>query len=97
MTHVPEQDGAAATADPDEGQVPPPPSSERGRRRQQLPIWQEMTLLLGIALVLAIVIKAFFMQAFYIPSASMNDTLVQERPDPRAEGVLLGRRLPAAR
>ena len=34
-------------------------------------------LLLGIALVLAIVIKAFFMQAFYIPSASMNDTLVE--------------------
>jgi len=35
-----------------------------------------MLLLLGIALVLAIVIKAFLMQAFYIPSASMNDTLV---------------------
>ncbi len=43
---------------------------------KQLPIWQEMFLLLGIALVLAIVIKAFFMQAFYIPSGSMNDTLV---------------------
>lgn len=36
-----------------------------------------MGLLLGIALVLAIVIKAFFMQAFYIPSASMNDTLIE--------------------
>jgi len=35
-----------------------------------------MLLLLGIALVLAVVIKAFFMQAFYIPSGSMNDTLV---------------------
>jgi signal peptidase I len=35
-----------------------------------------MLLLLGIALVLAIVIKAFFMQAFYIPSGSMNNTLV---------------------
>jgi signal peptidase I len=45
--------------------------------RKQLPIWQEMALLLGIALVLAILIKAFFMQAFYIPSASMNDTLVE--------------------
>ncbi len=44
--------------------------------KQQLPLWQEMILLLGIALVLAIVIKAFFMQAFYIPSGSMNDTLV---------------------
>ena len=81
---MPEQDGAsAATADPDgpgpldDGQDPPQPASKRGQRRQQLPIWQEMALLLGIALVLAIVIKAFFMQAFYIPSASMNDTLVK--------------------
>src|SRR4051812_50133063 len=37
-----------------------------------------MLLLLGIALVLAVLIKAFLMQAFYIPSASMNDTLVQD-------------------
>jgi signal peptidase I len=41
-----------------------------------LPLWQEMGLLLGIALVLAVVIKAFLVQAFYIPSGSMNDTLV---------------------
>lgn len=47
-----------------------------GRRRRQLPIWQELLLLLGVALVLAVVIKAFFMQAFYIPSGSMSDTLV---------------------
>jgi signal peptidase I len=53
-------------------------TSRRGSSKgdKQLPIWQEMFLLLGIALVLAIVIKAFFMQAFYIPSGSMNDTLV---------------------
>ena len=56
------------------------PSRERDgkRERKQLPIWQEMLLLLGIALVLAVVIKAFLMQAFYIPSASMNDTLVTD-------------------
>ncbi len=52
-----------------------------GRRKAQterthLPLWQEMGLLLGIALLLAVVIKAFLMQAFYIPSGSMNDTLV---------------------
>jgi signal peptidase I len=35
-----------------------------------------MVLLLALALGLAIVIKAFFVQAFYIPSGSMNDTLV---------------------
>jgi signal peptidase I len=51
-------------------------SGKGSKDDKQLPIWQEMFLLLGIALVLAIVIKAFFMQAFYIPSGSMNDTLV---------------------
>lgn len=44
--------------------------------RKQLPLWQEMGILLAVALVLAVVIKAFFVQAFYIPSGSMNDTLV---------------------
>ena len=55
---------------------PPTPAGGRARRRKEMPIWQEMFLLLGMALVLAVVIKAFFMQAFYIPSGSMNDTLV---------------------
>jgi len=49
----------------------PPP-----RQRRQLPFWQELLLLLAIALLLAIVIKALFLQAFYIPSGSMEDTLV---------------------
>jgi signal peptidase I len=37
--------------------------------------WRELPVLVGIALVLALVIKAFAVQAFYIPSASMEDTL----------------------
>ncbi len=44
--------------------------------RKHLPVWQESILLLGVALVLAIVIKAFFVQAFYIPSESMEPGLV---------------------
>ena len=49
----------------------------RDKKRKQLPIWQETILLLGIALILAIVIKAFFVQAFYIPSQSMEPGLVK--------------------
>jgi signal peptidase I len=41
-----------------------------------LPFWQELILLLTIALLLAAGIKLLFVQAFYIPSGSMNDTLV---------------------
>ena len=44
--------------------------------RKHLPIWQETILLLGIALVLAIVIKSLFLQAFYIPSESMEPGLI---------------------
>jgi len=56
-------------------------SSRRGRRRgskdakKPLPIWQETLLLVGTAVVLALIIKTFFLQAFYIPSGSMRDTL----------------------
>jgi len=44
--------------------------------KKHMPIAVEMVLLLALALFLAVVIKAFFLQAFYIPSGSMNDTLV---------------------
>ncbi|MDT0426030.1 signal peptidase I, partial [Streptomyces sp. DSM 41859] len=49
-----------------------PPAKKADRRahkrdeKKHLPLWQETVLLLGIALLLAIVIKAFFVQAFYI-------------------------------
>ena len=46
-------------------------------RRKHLPLWQETVLLLGLALVLAIVIKALFVQAFYIPSESMEPGLIK--------------------
>jgi signal peptidase I len=37
--------------------------------------WRELPVLIGIAVVLALVIKAFAVQAFYIPSGSMENTL----------------------
>lgn len=54
----------------------PESTAERKPRRKQLPLWQETILLLGVALVLALVIKTFFVQAFYIPSASMEPGLI---------------------
>lgn len=50
---------------------------DKGAARKHLPVWQETLLLLGIALVLAVVIKALFVQAFYIPSESMEPGLVK--------------------
>ena len=54
-----------------------PEQTHPGEAKKHLPVWQETILLLGIALVLAIVIKAFFVQAFYIPSESMEPGLVK--------------------
>ncbi len=40
-----------------------------------MPFWQEFPILVLIAVVLALVIKTFLVQAFYIPSGSMENTL----------------------
>lgn len=58
------------------------PDAQKGHRaghrsKRQLPLWQEVFVLLAIALGLAILLKSLFVQAFYIPSASMNDTLIK--------------------
>ncbi|MGI8577250.1 MAG: signal peptidase I [Nocardioidaceae bacterium] len=48
----------------------------RGRQvKAQQPLWKETLLLLLTAIVLALIIKTFFVQAFYIPSGSMENTL----------------------
>ncbi|CAN5845927.1 hypothetical protein BH20ACT6_BH20ACT6_21230 [soil metagenome] len=52
----------------------PPPE---GRENKTLPLWQEVLVLLTTALVLAIVVKAFFVQAFFVPSGSMEPQFVQ--------------------
>jgi signal peptidase I len=46
------------------------------RKRKGLPLWQELPLLLIIAFCLAILVRTFLLQAFYIPSGSMEDTLL---------------------
>ena len=52
-----------------EGASPPP-----GRDKQSS-FWRELPILLVVALGLALLIKAFLVQAFYIPSGSMENTL----------------------
>jgi signal peptidase I len=46
-----------------------------GRKKKQSSFWKELPILVGVALALALVIKAFAVQAFYIPSQSMENTL----------------------
>jgi signal peptidase I len=49
--------------------------ARRRRRRRRLSFWVELPILVAIALLLAVVIKSFAIQAFWIPSGSMENTL----------------------
>ncbi|MFF2660720.1 signal peptidase I [Kitasatospora sp. NPDC058032] len=54
-------------------------AADGGRRgkaaKKKRPLWQELPILIGIALLLSLGIKTFFVQAFSIPSGSMQHTL----------------------
>jgi signal peptidase I len=56
--------GAAGTAGP-----------ARSRRRRRLSWWSELLVLFALALTIMLVIKTYVVQAFYIPSSSMENTL----------------------
>jgi signal peptidase I len=45
-------------------------------RRKEMPLWQELPLLLVVAFCLAVLIRTFLVQAFFIPSGSMENTLL---------------------
>jgi signal peptidase I len=74
---VTSQDRDQSTAVAHDEPQPAGSRSSRPPKKKHLPLWQETILLLGVALVLAVVIKALFVQAFYIPSESMEPGLVQ--------------------
>lgn len=71
---APERPAAAADAT---GEAAHRGDRKRTAVRKHLPVWQESILLLAVALGLAVVIKALFVQAFYIPSESMEPGLVE--------------------
>ncbi|MEN3585970.1 signal peptidase I [Streptomyces sp. ZYX-F-203] len=48
-----------------------------GQAKKQRSFWKELPILIGVALVLALLIKTFLVQAFSIPSASMQNTLTE--------------------
>jgi signal peptidase I len=78
-TPRPEEDpGAASSDDTDSGAAEhddETSDSDKSDKKKSGSFWKELPVLVGVALVLALVIKAFAVQAFYIPSASMENTL----------------------
>ncbi|MFH0519129.1 signal peptidase I [Streptomyces sp. M41] len=68
-------DGAGPGGQPPaDGQGPGGTSPQPKKQRS---FWKELPILIGIALVLALLIKTFLVQAFSIPSDSMQNTLQQ--------------------
>ncbi|MES5817335.1 signal peptidase I [Streptomyces sp. RG80] len=53
------------------------PGDSAPQQKKQRSFWKELPILIGIALVLALLIKTFLVQAFSIPSDSMQNTLQQ--------------------
>lgn len=78
-THLQRRDPTDAASDgfePDELGPGIDEESERGDEKQQRrSFWIEVPVLVVIALVMAVVIKTFLVQAFFIPSGSMEETL----------------------
>src|SRR5215475_1518592 len=69
-------DGSSPGPAPDGSQAETPSKPRRVRKaRKKGAFWRELPVLLLIALVLAVLIKTFLVQAFFIPSSSMEKTL----------------------
>ncbi|HET6909033.1 MAG TPA: signal peptidase I [Mycobacteriales bacterium] len=90
-------DGAAPAAGPapddqhpGTGPTPQQPDSAP-RVKHGGSFWRELPFLILIALVLALLIKTFLVQAFYIPSASMENTLQGGPPDKHYDRVLVNK------
>jgi len=77
----PEEPGAGPEPQPPEGSAgdgaaAPPQAPPRRRQRRRWSAWQELPILIVVALAIALVIKSFVVQPFFIPSSSMEDTLL---------------------
>ena len=69
----------APVSAPDPDPIAPVPAetdAAPASKKHALPFWLELPLLIIAALAIAVVIKTFFFQAFWIPSSSMEDTLL---------------------
>jgi signal peptidase I len=72
-------EGPAEPGPPDDGSGPGPADDEEAEaapRKRRVSGWRELPILIVVALAIALVIKTFVVQPFFIPSSSMEDTLM---------------------
>ncbi|HEX5565775.1 MAG TPA: signal peptidase I [Streptomyces sp.] len=71
----PPQESRPTLRGPGEGRADRRRAAKRIRRRRQLSATKEIPVLLGVALLIALLLKTFLVQAFVIPSGSMEQTI----------------------
>ena len=64
-----------SSAEQDSTGAEPRTTARKPAARRRRSFWRELPVLIVVALVLALVIKTYALQAFYIPSGSMENTL----------------------
>ena len=69
------EDARGAEAEPGTGEPGPDAEPAPQGKPKHRSFWRELPVLIVIALVIALLIKSFVVQAFYIPSPSMENTL----------------------
>jgi signal peptidase I len=68
-------EGVAVRGESDTTSDGPAPGGGRGKKSRRKAPWWELPLLIAIAVVVAMLIKTFLVQPYYIPSESMEHTL----------------------
>jgi len=68
--------GPGGPAEPTGDENAEPGTTQTTSRRRAGSLWRELPILIVVALAIALVIKTFVVQPFFIPSSSMEDTLM---------------------
>jgi signal peptidase I len=72
------QGRSSSGSDPESGSLASEGPQPSGTSRKSMPagsLWKELPVLIVIAILLAVLLKTFLVQAFFIPSGSMENTL----------------------
>ncbi|NSC24153.1 signal peptidase I [Streptomyces albus subsp. chlorinus] len=72
---APGDGGAPPLRRPGQGRADRRRAAKRIKRRRRLSATKEIPILIGVALLIALVLKSFLVQAFVIPSGSMEQTI----------------------